>query len=135
MCRRRSCGIYSDNCSIGLGTITYQWQSSTTGCGSGFTDIAGANGATYDASTIAVTTYYRRVVTSTLNGVPCSVNGNCITVTVNTITPGAVTGDQTHVIAEPVRILLPSPQQLLPPVREPSHYQWQAAQQIVQRIY
>src|ERR1043166_4669388 len=79
----------------GDGVITYQWQSNTTGCGGAFTDIAGATSATYDASAIAVTTYYRRVATSTLNGVTCSANSNCITVTVNNVTAGSVSADQT----------------------------------------
>ncbi|HLF53273.1 hypothetical protein, partial [Flavobacterium sp.] len=79
----------------GGGAITYQWQMSTTGCGSGFADIVGATSATYDAPAVAVVTYFRRVATSTLNGVPCSDNSNCLTVTPNDITPGVIAGDQT----------------------------------------
>jgi hypothetical protein len=80
----------------GAGTLTYQWQSSTTSCAAGFTDIAGATGTTYDIpSGLATTTYYRRVVTSTLGGVPCTANSNCITVTVNNVTAGVVAADQT----------------------------------------
>ncbi|MBK7243367.1 MAG: T9SS type A sorting domain-containing protein [Saprospiraceae bacterium] len=80
----------------GSGTITYQWQSSTTGCNGTFSNIAGATLATYDVpSGLTVTTSYRRVATSTLNGVACSANSNCITVTVNNLTPGSIAADQT----------------------------------------
>src|SRR5205823_870470 len=54
----------------GSGSITYQWQLSTTSCGAGFSDIAGATAATYDPPAgLTQTTYYHRVATSTLNGV------------------------------------------------------------------
>jgi hypothetical protein len=43
------------------GTITYQWESSTTSSSSGYGDISGATSATYDApSGLTTTTYYRR---------------------------------------------------------------------------
>jgi hypothetical protein len=65
----------------GSGTITYKWQSNTTGCGGAFTDIIGATSVTYDPGVASVTTYYRRVTISTLNGVVCAANSNCLTVT------------------------------------------------------
>ena len=69
--------------STGSGALTYQWQSSTTSCAAGFSDIGGATATTYDPPAgLLVTTYYRRVTTSTLAGVPCTANSNCITVTV-----------------------------------------------------
>ena len=75
---------------------TYQWQSSTVDCSTGFADIPGATGNTYDVPPgVAVTTYYRRVATSVWNGVPCTAVSNCLTVTVNTINPGSIAGDQT----------------------------------------
>ena len=66
----------------GAGNVTYQWQSNTTGCEGSFVDIVGATSATYDPSVATVTTYYRRVATSTLNNVLCSANSNCIIITV-----------------------------------------------------
>jgi hypothetical protein len=82
--------------STGSGALTYQWQSSTTSCAAGFSNIGGATATTYDApSGVAVTTFYRRVTTSTLNAVPCTANSNCITVTVNNVTGGTVAADQT----------------------------------------
>lgn len=80
----------------GSGTLTYQWQSSTTDCTTGFSNIASANAATYNPpSGLTQTTYYRRVATYVLNGATCTANSNCITVTVNTVAPGTVAGDQT----------------------------------------
>src|SRR6185503_5217667 len=82
--------------STGSGALTYQWQSSTTSCAAGFSDIGGATAITYDPPAgLAVTTFYRRVTTSTLNAVPCTANSNCITVTVNSVTGGTVAADQT----------------------------------------
>ena len=82
--------------STGSGTLTYQWQRSTTGCSGPWTIISGATGATYDApSGLVVTTYYQRITYSTLNGVQCSAVSNCITVTVNPVTGGAIGGNRT----------------------------------------
>jgi hypothetical protein len=84
--------------STGSGVLTYQWQSSTTSCAAGFSNIGGATATTYDPPAgLTQTTYYRRVTTSTLNAVACTANSNCITVTINpaTITvtnPATTTG-------------------------------------------
>ena len=44
------------------GTLQYKWQSSTTGSGSGFNDIDGATGLTYDAPAgLTLTTWYKRL--------------------------------------------------------------------------
>ena len=68
----------------GSGSLTYQWQSSTgADCISGYSNIAGATGATYDPpSGLTVATRYRRVDTSTLNGVKCTAITNCVAVTI-----------------------------------------------------
>jgi gliding motility-associated-like protein len=76
----------------GQGTLTYQWQSST---GAAFADIAGATDAIYDAPALTQTTNFRRITTSTLNGVACTATSNSITVTVNNITAGTIGNDQT----------------------------------------
>ncbi|MBB3839366.1 putative repeat protein (TIGR01451 family) [Runella defluvii] len=70
----------------GSGTVSYQWQKSTTSCTTGFTDIAGATNSTYDPPVVSQTTYYR-VVTSVVGGCSfpqkkCSDTSNCVTVTV-----------------------------------------------------
>lgn len=80
----------------GSGTISYQWQSNTVGCSGSWTNITGANSATYDApSGVTVTTYYRRMATSLLNSVACSDYSNCIIVTVNEVTGGIIGDNQT----------------------------------------
>lgn len=80
----------------GAGALTYQWQSNTVGCGSSFTNISGATLATYDPPAgLTQTTFYRRITTSTLNGVQCTANSNCITVTANSVTAGTISGNRT----------------------------------------
>ncbi|MBM3917875.1 MAG: hypothetical protein FJ349_09770, partial [Sphingomonadales bacterium] len=72
----------------------YQWQSSTDN--STFTDISGATTDVYDAPNgLTTTTYYRRIVTSTLNSVACTATSNVLTVTVNSVTAGTVGSNQT----------------------------------------
>ncbi len=80
----------------GLGTITYQWQSSTDNIT--FSTISGATNNTYAfTGGFAVTSYFRRVATSTLNGVACTANSNTLTYVINalptvaSITPGGTT--------------------------------------------
>ena len=79
----------------GGGTITYQWQMSTTSASAGFANIGGATLATYDAGAVSVPTWFRRVATSTLNTVPCADNSNVMMVSPNAIVPGVIAGDQT----------------------------------------
>ena len=80
----------------GLGALSYQWESNTTGCGGTWNAISGAVGATYDPPPgLSVTTYYRRITTSTLNGIPCTAVGNCIIVTANSVTAGIISGNRT----------------------------------------
>jgi hypothetical protein len=70
------------------GTLEYKWQSSTTSSSAGFTDISSSNAATYDAGSLSVTTWYRR-----LARVSCSANwtgaveSNVLQVTVSAGTP------------------------------------------------
>lgn len=78
----------------GEGTIAYQWQLSTTGESTGFSNIDGATTAGYDPGTISVDTWYRRMATSTLNSTNCSEYSNVVAVTVVTISAGAIGTDQ-----------------------------------------
>jgi len=69
------------------GTLTHQWQISTTDCTTGFSNILGANSSTYDAPAGLTTTSYYRVITNSDN-TNCSIGmcadtSNCITVIVN----------------------------------------------------
>lgn len=67
----------------GPGTLSYQWQRSTTNAPYVWTNIPTATGATYNPPVLATTTYYRVMVTSRLNSVNCSDASNIVTVTVN----------------------------------------------------
>jgi hypothetical protein len=73
------------------GTISYQWQNSTDNIT--FTNIAGAQSSTYTATTgITTTTYYRRQINSTLNGVVCSAESGSVRVNVTIPPIGSITG-------------------------------------------
>ena len=90
-------GAFGSVAATGNGTRLYQWQTSTAGCGGSWTNITIAgNNATYNPPAgLLVTTYYRRMVSYTLNGVECTDVSNCIVVTVNDVTGGTVGSDQT----------------------------------------
>jgi hypothetical protein len=80
----------------GTGTLSYQWQSSTISQVAGFTNIANAIQPAYDAPAgLTVTTYYQVIITSTLNGVPCTAISNPLTVFVNTINAQTIAANQT----------------------------------------
>jgi gliding motility-associated-like protein len=78
--------------STGTGVLTYEWKNSTDG----YTSTIGT-GTTYDIpSGLTTTTTYRRITTSTLNGIACSTNSNDVTITVQGIvTGGTIASDQT----------------------------------------
>jgi hypothetical protein len=79
----------------GSGSITYQWQSSTSDCTTGWTDISGATSETYSATSgITQTTFYRRLATSTLNGISCTEASNCVVATVNEVVSGNIGSDE-----------------------------------------
>ena len=66
-------------------TLSYQWQSRTSI--TSFTNITGATSVTYDPSSLSTTTFFRRLVYSTFNGVQCQSTAplaasNVVTVTV-----------------------------------------------------
>ena len=68
---------------ISSGTLTYQWQISTTGCGGSFSNISGANESTYDATNISQTSYYRCIVG--VENLVCNTISDCATITIETI--------------------------------------------------
>jgi len=77
----------------GSGTITYQWQQSTTSSTSGFSNVSGATGANYTTPALTATTYYRRVATaSTCGG---SITSNAAAVTIKSFTQPTVVSGQT----------------------------------------
>ncbi|HBZ67544.1 MAG TPA: hypothetical protein DEO70_11970 [Bacteroidales bacterium] len=79
----------------GDGVFTYLWQESADGM-TGWSDAAGANTLeTYAAPSLMEDNWYKRIVTSTLNGTACVEETNLIAVTVNNIDPGTIAADQT----------------------------------------
>lgn len=79
----------------GQGTLTYQWESSVTSATGVYTDISGATSDVYDAPVLTQQTWFRRKVTSTLNGLPCTATSNVVNININTITVGSIDGPQT----------------------------------------
>jgi len=74
--------------------ITYQWQSSTTGNNTDFTDIPGETNTTFDPPVPTATIYYRRLAISSLNGTECSVPGNIVSVTINNVSASVFDSDE-----------------------------------------
>ena len=78
------------------GTLTYQWEISTTSSSSGFSDIA-LNGTneTYQPLPLIQDTWYRRRAISTLNLIACSATTAAIQITVNNFTSAnTISADQ-----------------------------------------
>ena len=76
--------------------LTYQWQWSTAATGPIWTDIPGETGISYDPGVLTTTTYFRRLVISSLGPIVCSVaNTTAVAIIVNTINAGSITGNQT----------------------------------------
>lgn len=95
LCGNNPAAFTEITASTGSGALTYQWQSSTTGC-SGWSIIPGATSATYDPpGGLLASTYYQRVTYSTLNSVQCSAASNCVLVTINPVTSGTISGNRT----------------------------------------
>ncbi|NBW30877.1 MAG: hypothetical protein EBR35_06445, partial [Flavobacteriales bacterium] len=75
--------------------LTYQWQSSITSSSTGFTNISNQTGLSYDPPVLTVNTWYKVIVTSTLNGLPCSANSNVVLISVYIFSPGSIGNNQT----------------------------------------
>jgi len=62
--------------------VSYQWQSSTSGCDSGFNNILNATTNNYSPPALSQTTYYRVLTTLAGNcsSKSCSTESNCITI-------------------------------------------------------
>lgn len=78
----------------GDGTLTYQWQISTTSGTEGFSNIEGATSVNYDPGTASADSWFRRIATATLGGTGCPQISDPVTVVVNNFVPGSVAGSQ-----------------------------------------
>ncbi len=70
----------------GAGPFTYTWESSTDNAT--WTQISGANGINYQPGALTTTTYYRRKT----ENAPCSAVSNVVTITVNPLANGTISG-------------------------------------------
>lgn len=81
------------NATGAAGTITYQWQQSTSNCSTGWSNISAATATTYTPPALTQTTYYRRRVTDECGNIAYS---NCVTISVHPpLNSGTVAGNQT----------------------------------------
>jgi hypothetical protein len=95
ICEGTDPAVFGQVAATGDGTITYQWQVNTNIATPNWTIISGATAASYDAGVLNADAQYRRFATSTLNGVPCTLISNVVTMTVNNVTAGSISADQT----------------------------------------
>jgi hypothetical protein len=65
-------------------TFNYQWESSTTSSSTGFTNIIGANSASYAAGPLTQTTWYRLKLTTSTSDCPGTYTSNAVQITVGT---------------------------------------------------
>ena len=77
------------------GSVTYQWQSCLTQNGTYTNVLTGGTSGSYTTSALTTDTWFQRVTTSTLSGVPCSKTTNKVLVTVNNLTAGVIGTTQT----------------------------------------
>lgn len=85
--------ITSISLANGSGSVNYQWQSSLNG--STWTNISGASTSSYTPTALLNTTQFRRVANSLLNGNGCTAFSNVIQITVNSVSSGGISGNQT----------------------------------------
>ena len=75
--------------------LIYQWQSSIASSSTGFNNITNQTGLSYDPPVLTGNTWYRLIVTSTLNGLTCPANSNTILISVYNLSPGSIGNNQT----------------------------------------
>lgn len=75
----------------GSGTTAYRWEKSVD-AGASWSSISGATGLTYSPGALTQTTRFRRVFTSTLNGVICEAASTAVIITVQDIPAAGTIG-------------------------------------------
>ncbi|MFM7595353.1 MAG: PKD-like domain-containing protein [Flavobacteriales bacterium] len=79
----------------GAGTLSYQWQSSTTNLAGSYSNILGQTGTSYDPPPLNANTWYQLITTSSLNNVTCNATTPTILITVVTLNVGSIATNQT----------------------------------------
>jgi len=84
------------SCSVAnaIGTVSYQWQSSTTSGGT-FSDISGETNAIYEAPTTSSGTTYYKVIATDSGTTSITSNEASVTVNANPTSGGQISGNQT----------------------------------------
>lgn len=85
--------LVSQISSSGSGLLSYQWQSALSG--SQMMNITGATLETYQSPPLIQTTHFRRITTSSLNGNNCTATSDFVSITVNYVSGGSISGNQT----------------------------------------
>lgn len=112
----------------GPGSITYQWQVSTTSASAGFYDISGATNPIYDVPAgLTSTSFYKRIVTSVLNGQSCINSNTVITVFVNNLTAGSIGTNETVCSLQNPAVLNETAAPILTNPTAVISYQWQSS--------
>jgi PKD repeat protein len=93
ICENQSASLTCTVPTLADGTIGYQWQSSPDGIT--FTDIPLATTQNYTTVALTADRWFRRIVTSTLNSVPCTSASAAVKVTVNNLNAGTIGSDIT----------------------------------------
>ena len=93
ICEGTAPATFTGTAPSGDGVFTYTWENSADGIT--YVPIAGATSSTYTAPAIIADTWYKRIVTSTLNTHACSEETLPVKVTVNNFDPGSILADQT----------------------------------------
>lgn len=103
---------------------TYQWQSSLTNVPASFTDVTGANGATYLPAGLTTTTYFRQIQNSTgTSGGPLPTNSVIVDfVNYDPFVVGAVAASQTLCYGS-----TPAAFTSIPPNGTLPTYQWESS--------
>ncbi|MBI9035223.1 MAG: T9SS type A sorting domain-containing protein [Bacteroidales bacterium] len=108
------------------GTLEYKWQESTTSSSAGFSDITATNSATYDPSSISITTWYKRLArVDCMSDWTGAVESNVLEMTVYpTFMVGSISADQSICYnTSPVELIGVAPTG----GNTPYTYQWQSS--------
>ncbi|WEK18826.1 MAG: Ig-like domain-containing protein [Candidatus Pedobacter colombiensis] len=97
VCNNTAAALTSVTAGTGEGSISYRWEKSTTSASTGFTVISGVTTAGYTPTSLIVTTWFRRITISTLDGIACeSVPTTATAITVQQeVTAGVIGANQT----------------------------------------
>ncbi|WP_421796223.1 ice-binding family protein [Haliscomenobacter sp.] len=89
----------------GSGLLSYVWQFNTIGCSGPWNSVANSNSPSFNpGGTVSVTTYYRVIVSSSIDdgdggAFVCSDTSNCVVITANDVDAGSLISDVDSICA------------------------------------